>query len=91
MDTLKARGANGIRGLGIVFRRMDNNRDKKMDRDEFMWGLRENGHSLSPSEFESIFKFFDRNNDGRISYDEFLRALRGDLSQRRIGLIRLAY
>jgi len=91
MDTLKARGANGIRGLGIVFRRMDNSGDKKMDRNEFMWGLRENGHSLSPSEFERIFKFFDKNNDGRISYDEFLRGLRGDLSQRRIGLIKLAY
>jgi len=91
LETLKARGANGIRGLGIVFRRMDNSGDKKMDRNEFMWGLRENGHSLSPSEFERIFKFFDKNNDGRISYDEFLRGLRGELTQRRIGLIKLAY
>lgn len=35
MTTLKKRGAHGIRGLGIVFRRMDNNRDKKLDRYEF--------------------------------------------------------
>jgi Ca2+-binding EF-hand superfamily protein len=81
--TLKSRGANGIRGLGIVFRRIDNSGNRKLDRSEFMWGLKENGHDLSPSEFERIFKFFDKNNDGNISYDEFLRGLRGDLSQRR--------
>ena len=91
LETLKARGAHGIRGLGIVLRRMDNNGDKKMDRNEFMWGLRENGHTLSPSEFERIFKYFDRNNDGKISYDEFLRGIRGELSPRRIELIKMAY
>ena len=90
-DTLKARGANGIRGLGLVFRRMDNNGDKKMDRNEFMWGLRENGHTLSPSEFERIFKFFDKNNDGKISYDEFLVGIRGDMTDRRIKLVMMAY
>ena len=91
LDTLKARGAHGIRGLGIVFRRMDNNGDRKMDRNEFMWGLRENGHTLSPSEFERIFKFFDKNNDGKVSYDEFLRGIRGEMNERRLGLVRLAY
>jgi Ca2+-binding EF-hand superfamily protein len=90
-STLKSRGANGIRGLGIVFRRIDNSRDRKLDRSEFMWGLKENGHDLSPSEFERIFKYFDKNNDGKIQYDEFLRGLRGDLTQRRKDLIKLAF
>jgi calcyphosin len=90
-DNLKSRGATGIRGMGIVFRRIDNSRDRKLDRQEFMWGLRENGFTLSPSEFERIFKFFDRNNDGKIDYDEFLRALRGDMSQRRKDLCMLAF
>jgi Ca2+-binding EF-hand superfamily protein len=91
LGELKRRGANGIRGLGIVFRRMDNNGDKKMDRHEFMWGLRENGHSLTPSEFERIFKYFDKNNDGKISYDEFLRGIRGDLNAFRKGFVMQAY
>ena len=91
LDTLKARGAHGIRGLGIVFRRMDNNGDRKMDRNEFMWGLRENGHTLSPSEFERIFKYFDKNNDGKISYDEFLRGIRGEMNERRVSLVKMAY
>lgn len=91
LDKLKARGAHGIRGLGIVFRRMDNNGDKRMDRTEFMWGLKENGHDLSPSEFERIFKYFDKNNDGKISYDEFLVGLRGDMNERRLKLVGLAF
>ena len=90
-NVLKARGAHGIRGLGRVFRRMDHSSDRKLDRLEFQWGLRENGHVLTPSEFERIFKFFDRNNDGKIDYDEFLRGLRGDLNDRRRGLIGLAF
>lgn len=88
---LKARGIHGIRGLGVVFRRMDNSRDRKLDRHEFQWGLKENGHVLSPSEFERIFKYFDKNNDGKIDYDEFLRAIRGELNERRRSLVRLAF
>lgn len=91
LNTLKRRGAHGIRGLGIVFRRMDNNGDRKMDRHEFMWGLKENGHTLSPSEFERIFKYFDKNNDGKISYDEFLRGVRGDLNDFRKGFVAQAF
>jgi len=91
LNVLKARGAHGIRGLGHVFRRMDNNGDKKFDRNEFMWGLRENGHKLSPSEFERIFKYFDKNNDGCISFDEFLRGVRGEMNARRVGLVKLAF
>jgi len=70
---------------------MDNSRDKKLDRYEFMWGLKENGHTLSPSEFERIFKYFDRNNDGKINFDEFMRGLRGDINDRRRTLIQLAF
>lgn len=90
-NTLKNRGAHGIRGLSMIFQRMDNSGDKMLDRSEFAWGLKENGHDLSPAEFERIFKYFDKNNDGRISYDEFLRALSGDLSEKRRSLISRAF
>ena len=89
--TLKARGVHGIRTLGVLFKRMDQNGDKKMDRYEFQWGLKENGHDISPSEFERIFKYFDRNNDGKISYDEFLRGIRGEMNERRRALALLAF
>lgn len=56
-----------------------------------MWGLKENGHNLSPSEFERIFKYFDRNNDGKVNYDEFLRGIRGEMNDRRISIVYLAF
>jgi hypothetical protein len=44
---LKASVVHGIRGLGIVSRHMDISGDTKLDRNEFQWGLKENGHVLS--------------------------------------------
>lgn len=88
---LLKRGGHGIRGLGLIFRRMDNNGDKKLDRYEFQWGLKENGHDITPSEFERVFKYFDKNNNGKIDYDEFLVALRGDLNARRTKLVDMAF
>jgi Ca2+-binding EF-hand superfamily protein len=70
---------------------MDNSKNRKLDRNEFMWGLKENGHILSSSEYERLFKFFDKNNDGTVDYDEFLRGLRGDLNDRRRELVHMAF
>ena len=89
--TLRKRGAHGIRGIGVVFRRMDDSRDKKLDRYEFQWGLRENGHELTAAEFEKVFRAFDRNNTGKIDYDEFIRAIRGDLNENRRAFVHMAF
>ncbi|OMJ67014.1 hypothetical protein SteCoe_35940 [Stentor coeruleus] len=95
MDKVKKellrRGLHGIRGLGMVFRRIDNNQSRSLDRNEFEWGLRENGHQLSPLDYDRLFKYFDKNLDGSVSYDEFLRAIRGDLNDNRKRFIALAY
>jgi calcyphosin len=88
---LLRRGMHGIRGLGIVFRRIDSNKSKSLDKLEFEWGLRENGHQLSPLDLDRLFKYFDKNLDGSVSYDEFLRALKGDLNDSRKRIIEQAY
>jgi Ca2+-binding EF-hand superfamily protein len=88
---LLERGTHGIRELGNVFRRMDNSKNKKLERNELMWGLKENGHNLSSSEYERVFKYFDKNNDGWVDYVEFLRGLRGDMNDRRRGLVQMAF
>ena len=63
-----------------VFHKMDKNGDARLDRHEVQWGLREDGHVLSPSEFERLFKYFDRNCDGVVDINEFFAALCPELS-----------
>jgi hypothetical protein len=33
--------------------------DRKLERKEFQWGMKMNGHELSPAEFERLYKYFD--------------------------------
>ena len=88
---LLRKGINGIRSLSLVMKRMDLNDSGDLDRQEFEWGLRENGHQLSGLDLDRLFKYFDKNNDGNVSYDEFLRAIRGDLSEPRRRVIEAAF
>ena len=39
--TLKKRGAMAIRGIGRVFRILDDNRNRQLDKNELMWGLKD--------------------------------------------------
>ena len=89
--TLVERGTYGIRGLGILFRRINESGNRKIDRHEFSWAMKENGHVLSQLEFERLFKYFDRNNDDVINYDEFLRGVRGELNEKRKAVVDEAY
>lgn len=65
-NTLKRRGAHGIRGIGRTFRRMDDNGDRNLDKQEFKWGLKDIGLALEDKELASLFKFFDSKGEGKI-------------------------
>ena len=84
-------GIHGIRSLGRLLSTMDDNGDKKLSKEELRYGLRNYGIDLTPIELEQVVIYFDRNRDGTIDFDEFLVGLRGDLSDRRKRLIRLAF
>jgi len=80
-----------IRDLEVLLSRMDTNRDGVLSRHEFEWGLRENGHSLSPMDLDRLFRYFDKNHDGKVSYEEFVEALKDDLNLSRKNIVELAY
>ena len=40
-ETLKRRGSMAIRGIGRVFRILDDNRNRQLDANELMWGLKD--------------------------------------------------
>lgn len=85
------RSSNGIRGIARIFKMMDDKGDKKLDVDDFRWGLIDFGIQISKDEAKQILDHFDRNKDGFVNFDEFLVAMRGPLSQARLQWIRKAY
>lgn len=91
LEVCRKRSANGIRGLRIMFKNMDNNGNGSLDPVEFKYGMRDFGINLSEAEVSAILKHFDTNRDGKLSFDEFLRAIRGDLNERRTNMVMQAY
>lgn len=85
------RSSFGIRGLGRIFRIMDDNGNHQLDIDDFRWGLIDFGINISKEEASQILKYIDRDGNGTIDFDEFMRFLRGDLNEFRKSIIRRAY
>jgi Ca2+-binding EF-hand superfamily protein len=80
-----------IRGLGRVFRILDDNRNRQIEVKELQWGLKDFGIDLDDEMSACILAHFDKDNSGTVSFDEFLREMRGDLNANRLALIRKAY
>ena len=87
----KRGGLNGIRSLGRSFRIMDDGGNGKIEPEEMLYGLRDQGVEVERNEIEQIMLHFDKDGDGSVIFDEFLRALRGKMNQRRKGLVKLAF
>lgn len=45
-----SRSANGIRGIAKIFKAMDENGNKMLDVDDFRWGLKDYGITISKEE-----------------------------------------
>ncbi|CAH0749491.1 unnamed protein product [Diatraea saccharalis] len=86
-----SRGASGIMGLGRIFRRMDDDGSKQLNKEEFINGLKETGLELSNDDAEELFKKFDTDNSGSISLDEFIRQIRPPMSDSRRAIVEQAF
>ena len=73
--------------MGRIFRTFDDNGDRKLDKQEFYWGLKEMGADISKQEAYELLEQLDTNKDGVVSYDEFLTGIRGSPNARRQDVI----
>lgn len=89
--SLNARGVKTIRGMGRAFRIMDDNGDRKVDKQEFYWGLKDLGATCTKREAMILLEALDTNQDGVVSYDEFLYGIRGMPNEKRMEVIHAAF
>jgi hypothetical protein len=73
---LLQRSSGGIKGIGRIFRAMDDNGNHQLDVDDFRWGFIDYGFNLTKEEAQQLLDHFDRDKNGTVSYDEFLRAIK---------------
>jgi Ca2+-binding EF-hand superfamily protein len=85
------KGGIGIHTLGVIFRQMDNNGNKKLDIEEFTRALNTFGIFPKIVEAQALMKFYDVDGDGNISFEEFLRGLREPLTARRSSMVNQAF
>ena len=88
---LASKGGFGIRSLKVHFRRMDENGNGKLDKEEFSRALEAFGLFPTKPQLTDLMNYYDIDKDGNITYEEFLRGLRDPLNKRRLGLVNKAF
>lgn len=69
----------------------DKNQDKVLNKLEFEAMLSGLGVFLSTQELRTLTNHFDINKDGCIAYDEFVQAMRTDMSDSRLAVVKRAW
>lgn len=85
---MRQRGTRGLLGLRRQFKLYDTSGDNKLSTDEFSKALSSQRVETNNENQKILFDYFDVNRDGAIDYEEFLSVIRGELSPKRLELLR---
>lgn len=84
-------GVRGIINLGKKFRALDDAGNGAMTVVEFKRGIEKSKIPIDVAEIRQVFQFFDWDGTGAILYDGFMDALRGEIGEKRIEIIKAAF
>jgi Ca2+-binding EF-hand superfamily protein len=76
--SLETRSVRALRGITKAFKNiLIHNGVRKLDKQEFFFGIRDYGVQISKREAEIILDYLDTEEDGFVNLDAFLQAIRG--------------
>lgn len=81
------KGYNGIRQLGMVFRKMDIDFSKGIVYPELKVALDNYGLKMSEGYLKTLFNALDKDNNGWIDFAELMNALRSPMNDRRVSVV----
>lgn len=91
----RAGGFSALKDLAKQFKLMDRTKNGHLDREEVARGLtvflRGFGMRFSAAETDELFAYLDVDRSGSVDYNEFVRQIIGDMNERRVALVDLAY
>ena len=91
-DIINKNGVESVRTTGKVFRSFPSyDGHYKVNKEDFIFGLRECSINLPKEDLEVIMQFFEKDKDDMINFEEFLIALRGKPNERRQAIIDKAF
>ncbi len=70
---------------------MDDDHSHSLSEQEFSKACRDFKTGISEENIPTLFNAFDTNRDGTLNIDEFLMAIRGELNQKRLDLVKKAF
>mmetsp|Transcript_33631 Transcript_33631/g.72907 ORF Transcript_33631/g.72907 Transcript_33631/m.72907 type:complete len:394 (-) Transcript_33631:301-1482(-) len=88
---LKRGGSHGIHSLGRTFQLLDTNRNNVISSNEMEIGLNRLGLHMAKKDIDVLMRAIDKNGGKVVTFDEFMVAVRGDVNDRRLKLIKKAF
>lgn len=88
---LGQKGGAALSTLALTFRVNDTKKNGIFSFDEFEAILGKGGLFLKRQHLSKLFKHFDHEQNEKINYREFLRAIQGEISPRRMNMIKMVW